>query len=67
MSPGRFLKKSGGFPEDAPYGEDHLFVLQAARHGARPNRIGVAVGTSARRYITPRLGENNLAVSATVV
>ena len=42
--------KAGGFPEDAPYGEDHLFVLHAACLGALPRRVGVAVGTSARRY-----------------
>ena len=54
------FEKIGGFPEDAPYGEDHWFVLQAARHGARPSRIGVAVGTSARRYITHGWGETTL-------
>ncbi|MGI9298734.1 MAG: glycosyltransferase [Gammaproteobacteria bacterium] len=41
----------GGYPEDAAAGEDHLFVLRAARAGARARRVGAAVGTSARTYL----------------
>ncbi|HAZ14690.1 MAG: hypothetical protein A2X86_12590 [Bdellovibrionales bacterium GWA2_49_15] len=40
----------GGFREDVPYGEDHLFVW-AARHAGFPIQpIGHYVFTSARRY-----------------
>jgi glycosyltransferase involved in cell wall biosynthesis len=42
----------GGFPEDAPYGEDHIFVWEARRKRVPLNMIPAAVFTSARRYDT---------------
>ncbi len=40
----------GGFPEQAEYGEDHLFVW-AARHASVPVRpLGLPLMTSARKY-----------------
>ena len=42
----------GGYPESEPAGEDHLFVLLAAREGIPPRRTGAIVGTSARTYTT---------------
>ena len=41
----------GGYPESAAAGEDHLFVLHAAREGIRPRRTGAIVSTSARTYM----------------
>ena len=41
----------GGFPEDAPYGEDNLFALRARRLGVGLRRVGgVFATTSARGY-----------------
>ena len=40
----------GGFPEDAPYGEDHLLVWAARRAGIPLRRIGARLFTSARKY-----------------
>lgn len=42
--------KIGGFPEHAPYGEDHLLVWSARQAGIRVRCIGVALQTSARKY-----------------
>ena len=41
----------GGFPLATGPGEDHLFVLRAAKMGAPIKRVGVAVETSARNYM----------------
>ena len=41
----------GGFAEDAPYGEDHLYVRAARRAGAECIRLPLAVATSARKYV----------------
>lgn len=38
------------FPEDAPYGEDHLFVWRARQRGVRLARVGASILTSPRRY-----------------
>lgn len=40
----------GGFPEDVPYGEDHLFVWRARQKGIRLQCTGASLFTSARRY-----------------
>jgi len=40
----------GPYPEDAPYGEDHLFVWQAHRAGVPVRPVGRRLVTSARRY-----------------
>ncbi len=40
----------GGFPEDAAYGEDHLFVWRCRRAGIRLHPVGIPLHTSARRY-----------------
>ena len=42
--------KLGGYPEDAEYGEDHLFVWQARRHKIQLHPVGAKIGTSARAY-----------------
>ncbi|PJB71526.1 MAG: hypothetical protein CO093_04915 [Alphaproteobacteria bacterium CG_4_9_14_3_um_filter_47_13] len=44
------FNKIGGFPENAPYGEDLLFVRLANRSGVRLNRIPSKLVTSARKY-----------------
>lgn len=41
---------TGGYPEDAQYGEDHLFVWLARRHGIALNEVPATLITSARRY-----------------
>lgn len=45
----RFLEL-GGFPEDAPYGEDHLFLWKARYAGIEPRSVGATLRTSARKY-----------------
>jgi hypothetical protein len=40
----------GGFPEAAPYGEDHLFVWKARRAGLPVRPLGLTLLTSARKY-----------------
>lgn len=40
----------GGFPENIPYGEDHLFVWCARQKNIRLRCTGVSLYTSARRY-----------------
>jgi hypothetical protein len=40
----------GGFPENLPYGEDHLFVWRARQKGIRLRCTGASLHTSARRY-----------------
>lgn len=44
------FEKIGGYPEDAPYGEDLLFIRMAKRTGIRLNRIPSKLTTSARKY-----------------
>lgn len=39
-----------GFPEDAPYGEDLLFVRRATQAGIKLHRIPVPLISSARKY-----------------
>ena len=48
--PARSFAALGGFPEDAPYGEDHLLAWAARRAGIPPRRIGARLFTSARKY-----------------
>ncbi|HET8657081.1 MAG TPA: hypothetical protein VFL93_16265 [Longimicrobiaceae bacterium] len=43
-------ERLGGFPGDAPYGEDHLLVWRARQAGARLRPTGGVLRTSARRY-----------------
>jgi len=40
----------GGFPEDAPYGEDHLLVWHARQAGLKLRCTGADLPTSARKY-----------------
>lgn len=40
----------GGFPEDAPYGEDHLFVRNAVRKRIPVKPVKSVLYTSARKY-----------------
>ena len=40
----------GGFDEQAPYGEDHLFVWKARRSGVRLHQIKCDLLTSGRKY-----------------
>jgi hypothetical protein len=40
----------GGFPENLPYGEDHLFVWRARQKRIRLRCTGASLYTSARRY-----------------
>ncbi len=40
----------GGFPENVPYGEDHLFVWRARQKGIPLRNTGTSLYTSARRY-----------------
>ncbi|MCF6215888.1 MAG: glycosyltransferase family 2 protein [Emcibacter sp.] len=40
----------GGFPQDAPYGEDHLLVWQARQAGVKLRCTGASLPTSARKY-----------------
>jgi hypothetical protein len=44
------FKKIGGFPADAEYGEDHLFVWYARQAGIKLYCTGEDVLTSARKY-----------------
>lgn len=39
-----------GYDEQAPYGEDHLFVWAARRAGVPIRRVGATLRTSARKY-----------------
>jgi len=45
------FERLGPFPEDAPFGEDHLFVWQAHCAGVPVRPVGAPLVTSARRYI----------------
>lgn len=40
----------GSFPQDAPYGEDHLLVWHARQAGVKLRCTGAALPTSARKY-----------------
>lgn len=40
----------GGYPEDVPYGEDHLLVWYALQNGIKLRGTGAALLTSARKY-----------------
>jgi hypothetical protein len=42
--------KVGGFSENAPYGEDHIFVWEARRKRVPLNMLPTSLFTSARRY-----------------
>ncbi|MBL4801419.1 MAG: glycosyltransferase family 2 protein [Emcibacter sp.] len=44
------FERIGGFPEDAPYGEDHLLVWYARQAGISLRCTGTALQTSARKY-----------------
>ena len=46
----RLFTQLGGFAENAAYGEDNLLMLAAKRQHYPLRRVGVAIGTSARRY-----------------
>lgn len=40
----------GGFPENLPYGEDHIFVWKARQHGIEVQPVCATLYTSARKY-----------------
>jgi len=42
--------KLEGFPEDLPYGEDHVFVWKIRQHGTELQPTGAILYTSARKY-----------------
>jgi GT2 family glycosyltransferase len=44
------FEKIGGFPEDQPYGEDHVLIWEARRKNIEIERLPAAVFTSARKY-----------------
>lgn len=44
------FKKLNGYPDNAPYGEDHLFVWRAHQSGIKLNNVGAELTTSARKY-----------------
>ena len=44
------FKNIGGYPEDAPYGEDLLFIRKAKTIGIKLNNIPATITTSARQY-----------------
>lgn len=43
-------QKLGGFPEDVPYGEDHLFVWRAHHEGVAVRALPARLRSSARKY-----------------
>lgn len=54
---GLFLSKKnfniiGGFPNDVPYGEDHVFVWRAWQKGITVSPTNAVIKTSARKYKT---------------
>ena len=44
------FEQIGGFPEQVPYGEDHLLVWHARQAGIKLRCVGTALLTSARKY-----------------
>ncbi len=44
------FERIGEYPEDAPYGEDHLLVWKAHHAGVPVRPLGLALETSPRRY-----------------
>ena len=44
------FEKIGGYPEDAPYGEDNVFALRARRMGVPLRKVNAQATTSARGY-----------------
>ncbi|MEH6580228.1 MAG: hypothetical protein V7731_24510 [Amphritea sp.] len=54
------FKKLGGYPSDAPYGEDHLFIWRAHQQGVRLNNTDSVLTTSARKYAVKGWGELTL-------
>lgn len=40
----------GGYDEGAPYGEDHLLIRKARRHGVEIIPVGESLVTSSRKY-----------------
>lgn len=46
------FEKTGGYPEDVPYGEDLMFVWKARQTGIKLNRIPSKLVTSSRKYKT---------------
>lgn len=47
----RCFDRIGRFPEDAPYGEDHLLVWHARQSGVKLHYTNAALTTSARKYV----------------
>jgi GT2 family glycosyltransferase len=40
----------GGFPDNVPYGEDHIFVWKARQQGVKLQPVCSTLYTSARKY-----------------
>jgi hypothetical protein len=50
LLPTALFQRLGGYPEDAPYGEDHLLVWRAHQAEIPVRPIGAVVGTNALKY-----------------
>ncbi|GGO76146.1 hypothetical protein GCM10011348_02660 [Marinobacterium nitratireducens] len=48
--PASVFRRLGGYPEQVPYGEDHLLVWRARQEGVRLNELNATLETSARKY-----------------
>jgi len=56
----RQFERLGGYPVEAEYGEDHLFVWRAHQNGVRLARTGAVLTTSARKYAASGWGRLTL-------
>ncbi|WP_299198800.1 hypothetical protein [uncultured Amphritea sp.] len=54
------FERLGGYPVEAVYGEDHLFVWRAHQNSVRLARVGAVLTTSARKYSTTGWGRLTL-------
>ncbi|UTW04962.1 hypothetical protein KDX31_08185 [Amphritea atlantica] len=54
------FERLGGYPVEAVYGEDHLFVWRAHQKGVRLTNTGAALTTSARKYLRAGWGRLTL-------
>ena len=50
LLPKAMFEQLGGYRQDLPYGEDHVFVWRARQEGYGVNRVGAKLVTSARKY-----------------
>ena len=61
------FRELGGYPESSAPGEDHIFVLRAARAGARARRVRAAMGTRRADISSPRLAAHGCGISKNMV